>query len=203
MSISVNPMATSNAAGSFSVQSDGYIQGVALDDPSIRNQLVNGVLASTETLPMVGGYPLFELMHAATNNGALGGSVGRATVATGILGWSVVNQAHAWVTTPQSPCPSAGVGQTIPLYRNGSRARIAVPIDATVGAALLGATISPSGLYWDVALLQINTTAAANIALTGIKVIDVQIGNSKIAVYDAVNNVFTYNASGSVAIIEI
>ena len=31
--LSLNPMATTNALGSFGVQSDGYIQGVALDDP--------------------------------------------------------------------------------------------------------------------------------------------------------------------------
>ncbi|HAL6008877.1 TPA: hypothetical protein H6S95_003618 [Escherichia coli] len=32
--LSLNPMATTNALGSFGVQSDGYIQGVALDDPA-------------------------------------------------------------------------------------------------------------------------------------------------------------------------
>ena len=34
--LSLNPMATTNAAGSFGVQSDGFIQGVALDDPANR-----------------------------------------------------------------------------------------------------------------------------------------------------------------------
>lgn len=34
--LSLNPMATTNALGSFGVQSDGYIQGVALDDPANR-----------------------------------------------------------------------------------------------------------------------------------------------------------------------
>ena len=40
--LSLNPMATTNAAGSFGVQSDGFIQGVALDDPANRFNLASG-----------------------------------------------------------------------------------------------------------------------------------------------------------------
>ena len=48
--LSLNPMATTNAAGSFGVQSDGFIQGVALDDPANRFNLASGTVAATESI---------------------------------------------------------------------------------------------------------------------------------------------------------
>ena len=39
MQISLNPISTQNAAGTFNTTSDGYIQGVYLDDPALRNEL--------------------------------------------------------------------------------------------------------------------------------------------------------------------
>lgn len=50
--LSLNPMATTNALGSFGVQSDGYIQGVALDDPANRFNLAAGTVVATETKPL-------------------------------------------------------------------------------------------------------------------------------------------------------
>ncbi|MBL0880534.1 hypothetical protein HLB04_20885, partial [Serratia ureilytica] len=47
--LSLNPMATTNALGSFGVQSDGYVQGIALDDPANRFNLAAGTVAATET----------------------------------------------------------------------------------------------------------------------------------------------------------
>ena len=34
--ITINPVLTTNAAGSFNIKSSGYIQGTILDDPAIR-----------------------------------------------------------------------------------------------------------------------------------------------------------------------
>lgn len=146
--ISFNPFLTSNGAGSFSVQSDGYMQGVALDDPSIRNALAGGYLASTETLPMWGGVALQELIHPSTTDGSLGNSVGRATTNARITGFSVFNQAHAWVTSPQSQAPSAAAGMTIPFYRLGSGARIAVALDPSL-VSLDGGLITQN-VTWDI-----------------------------------------------------
>ena len=46
--LSLNPMATTNALGSFGVQSDGYVQGIALDDPANRFNLAAGTVAATK-----------------------------------------------------------------------------------------------------------------------------------------------------------
>lgn len=130
--ISYNPLLTSNAAGFFSATTGGYIQGVALDDPAVRFALAGGPLATTETLPMWGGVAISESLPGATADSGLGGTIARATSVSNLTGFSVFNQAHNWVNTPQSECPSAGAGMTIPFYRLGSGARIPVACDPTL-----------------------------------------------------------------------
>ena len=127
-SLSFNPILTTNAAGSFNIQSAGYIQGVALDDPAIRNTLAGGVLALTETLPMWGGVGIWETTPSTalgSTAGVLGGNVGRATGLTGataLTGFSVFNQAHHMINTPQSPVPLALPGMSVHFHRLGSGA---------------------------------------------------------------------------------
>jgi hypothetical protein len=149
--ISFNPLVTSNVQGSFSVSSGGYVQGVALDDPSVRNYLAGGPLAVTETLPMWGGVAISEFIPATGTNSSVGSTVARATAITGgsnpITGFSVFNQAHAWVTSPQSECPSAAAGMTVPFYRLGSGARIALAIDPSM-ISLNGGLINQP-VSWD------------------------------------------------------
>lgn len=147
--ISFNPLLTTTAAGSFSVQSDGLVQGVAFDDPAVRNALAGGFLATTETLPMWGGVGIYE--DVAIGDGVLGGSVGRAIALTGgaknLTGFSVFNQMHNWVTSPQSQAPSAGAGMTVGLYRFGSGARIAVAMDPALVS--LGGGLITQNVSWD------------------------------------------------------
>ncbi len=148
--ISFNPLLTTNGLGSFSVQSDGYVQGIALDDPAIRNSLAGGVLLTTESLPMWGGVGIGEFLPASTSDGALGSGIGRALTLAGLTGFSVFNQAHNWVTSPQSQVPSAGAGMTVPFYRFGSGARIAVAIDPALVSLDTG--LVTQQVSWDFAL---------------------------------------------------
>lgn len=145
--ISFQPYATTNVVGSFSVQSDGYVQGVALDDPSVRNYLNGGPLATTETLPMWGGVAVSESIPAATANTSVGNTISRATAVANINGFSVFNQAAAWITSPTSECPSAGTGMTIPYYRMGSGARIALALDPAL-VTLSGGLVTQQ-VSWD------------------------------------------------------
>ena len=156
--ISFNPVLTTNAAGSFNVSSLGYIQGTALNDPSVRNYLAGGVLATTETLPMWGGVGISENIPSATSiantGGSLGGAITRATSLTqtasnGLTGFSVFDQNHAMVSSPQSPVPLAGTGMMVNFYRLGSGARIAVacdPLLASLEGGIIGQQVS-----WDFA----------------------------------------------------
>jgi hypothetical protein len=138
---------TTNAAGSFSTQSDGFVQGMAMDDPSVRYYLSGGVLAATETLPMWGGVPIIESIPL-TGNGSTGGVITSATTVANMTGFTVFNQATNWITTPQSECPSAGPGMMIPLYRFNSGARIPVKCDPGLAAAILGGSVIQQ-VSWD------------------------------------------------------
>lgn len=186
-SVSIQPMQTSNAAGGFSVNSEGFIQGFALDDPAIRNELSMGSLLATETLPMWGGVAIAEYLKAGNGN-ALGNDVARATLLANITGFAVFNQAHAFINTPQSQVPTAGAGQSIPFYRLGSKARIAVACEPGL-VSLNGGLVTPQ-VSWDFnnQRLQAYNAATATVSLTSLT-----------ASYDAVTGKWTFVAVAAAA----
>lgn len=147
--ISINPLLTGNARNSFSVSSDGLIQGEAFDDPASRFYLSGASLDAGETLPMWGGVGIFENLGASST--VPGHTVGRATSLAStkrLTGFSVFNQAHAGILVPNtSPVPLYYNGQTVNFYRLGSNARIAVACDPSL-ASLDGGSISQN-VSWD------------------------------------------------------
>lgn len=149
-----NPYATQVATGSFNVESVGYVQGMAMDDPSARYRLSGGVLASTETKPMWGGCGISETTSPVPGGAAsvLGGNITRATTQTAaasgqLTGFSVFDQNYAAVSSPSSPVPLVASGGTLNFYRLGSRARIAVAIDDSL-VSLEGNVITQN-VSWD------------------------------------------------------
>lgn len=164
MSITLNPIQTTNARGSFGTSWAGLIQGTAFADPSTRNALAGGVLATTETLPMWGGVGISENVPASplVPAGTFGGAIKRATLLTGsqaLTGFSVFDQNHSAINTPQSPVPLVGAGATMNLYRLGSGARIAVAADPVL-ASLEGGIITAQ-VSWDFALQRLIPYVAA------------------------------------------
>ena len=154
--VSFNPVLTSNAGGSFNIDSSGYVQGQAMDDPSYRYWLAGGVLATTETLPMWGGVGISELIPSSTSTTtsapSLGGQIGRATTLTAqaagqLTGFSVFDQAHHMINSPQSPVPLAGTGMSVNFYRMGSQARIAVACDPSLISLQTG--LITQNVSWD------------------------------------------------------
>jgi hypothetical protein len=138
-SVSINPLLTSVAAGSFNVESVGYIQGTAMNSPAVRNYLTIANLAATETLPMWGGVGISEYLPGTSNISSR--SLARATSLSGAIpltGFSVFDQAHAMVNSPQSPVPLAPQGGTVSFYRLGTGARIAVACDPLLASLLSG-----------------------------------------------------------------
>src|ERR1700752_2616534 len=98
MSISYQPMLTTNAYGGFSTYSDGFVQGVFSDDPATRFELAGGILNSTEVFPMFGGTLIYEYVPGASPAPAveMGSLVGRSFTqpsASTPFAFSVCNQA--------------------------------------------------------------------------------------------------------------
>ncbi len=152
--ITFNPLITTNVgAAAFNVTTDGYIQGMSLDNPSARFFLSGGVLASTETLPMWGGVAVAEDIATAaspqtTPIPALGSSLVRSTSVSStipITGFTVFDQVHSAINFPQSPVPLIPTGGMVNFYRLGSGARIAVACDpnlVSLQGGLINANVS-------------------------------------------------------------
>lgn len=174
--ISLNPMLVTTAAGSFSVQSEGYIQGTYMPDPATRYSLAGGVLATTETIPMWGGVGIFEdvpypPIQTSNPQDNLGSIVGRATTTALVQGFSVFDQSHSWITSPQSTAPSAGINMGVNFVRIGSGARVVVKADPAL-ATLEGGAINASNMFsWDCTAqvlqpYQASTTTASVTSIT-------------------------------------
>ena len=199
MAISINPFITTNAPGTFSVYSDGYVQGEAFDEPAVRYQLTSGPLASTETLPMWGGVAVSQVVPSSSVMG-LGGAVARATSLANHTGFSVFNQSYAWVQTPQSPVPTATNGMSVGFYRFGTEAKIPVACSSVLAAALVGNGTNQQ-VQWDYT----NQVLIAYVSGTAlpVSILDVQIGNSKTVSYRSGTGLTTYGNNGTCALIQI
>lgn len=161
--LSLNPMATTNALGSFGVQSDGFIQGVALDDPANRFNLASGTVAASETTPIWGGIPVAELLPGVASS-PRGSSVRRVKTLAELEGFTVFNQAHNGLTTPQSPVPLFASGMSVSFYRIGSNMRVPLKASAQVVALGTSGASVRTPLAWDFVNSQITTAAAAGFA---------------------------------------
>ena len=208
MTISFNPLAVNNFPGSFGTQSQGYIAGFALDDPSvIISKLSAGFLASTETVPMWGGIPL---TITVPNPGSSPGTpnlpqVARATAnaitgAGSIGGFSVFNQASAMVQTPSSPVPTSAPYMTVSFFRLGSGARIVVPMDAALVTALAaGSVLQNVQTQWDFTTGAL-TTFTSGVALP-VLIERWDLSNSKIVSYSSPNATWLSGQAAAVIII--
>lgn len=206
--ITINPGLVTNAPGKFSVTSDGYVQGAALNDPAVRNELVQGLVAVAQTTPLWGGMAITDSLTPATVGGSIGSVLALATAAANVTGFTVFDQATAMYQSPQSPVPlapggdgSSKFGGFINFYRLGSGARIAVQCSQAVAAALL-AGASNIALYWDYTnqvLLSAPGGTALPVKLVGLD----SVGGSKVVVYNSGTGFATYNESGYAAVIQI
>jgi hypothetical protein len=198
MTIPFNPNVVTNAQGGFLVETSGYIAGLALDDPHIRNELRGGPLAATEVLPMWGGIPVSVGIPPPIpdSQDSLGNPIVRATTVAQILGWSVFNQDHSMISSTSSPVPQAANGMMVAYYLTGSRARIPVPCDPAI-ASLVGGVINPA-IGWDFTQMRVIVGGALPV-----EILHLNIGNSMVPVYNAVTGALTWNRQGSVAVIKI
>jgi hypothetical protein len=210
--ISINPVLTTNAAGTFTVSLDGLMQGMAMDDPAVRYQLTGGQLAPTETLPMFGGVPIAEFIPPTGNlwDPSLQNSIARATVAIPASGISVFNQNHAMINSPQSNVPQADIGMLVNFYRFGSRARIALamdpafnPVIAPPGMPIAGPAAPPATSFFFDPVNQWVNAAPAGVPLPGCKIIGYNMGNSMVVAYDPATGFANWIRNGNAILLEI
>jgi hypothetical protein len=200
--ISINPMLTTNAKGLFNVNSTGFTQGDALDDPAVKFQLASGFIKSTETLPMWGGLPIFEnivLQTTTPSSGVLNGAIGRATTIANSTGICVFNQAFQGITTPQSTAPQYTSGMTVNFYRFGSLARIPMRLDPAL-VSLDGSLITTDVIYdftnnW--------LTAWVSGAVFPVNILKISTTGNKTVSYDSTTGFANWVYNEYVALVQI
>ncbi len=143
--ILINPIQTTNAPGSFTVASEGLIQGTMYDDPSVRFLLTQGNIGGT--IPLFGGYAVQELIPLANNPGNASPTLIPSTAVGNISALTLFNQSVGLINTPQRSVPVGSAGQSISFIRIGSNARVAVNCSPTL-VSLDGGLISQQ-VSWD------------------------------------------------------
>jgi hypothetical protein len=188
--ITFAPYTTSFPTNPFLSQTQGYTSGYVVDDPTTKNWLASGQLASSELIVMWGGVPISqEINNLGTGSESLGPTIKRATSQSNTNGFSVLNQAGHMVITPGgNSAPSIGTGGSVHFYRIGSgMVRLIVNCDpALISALSTGEFVNGASLYWDVTNYRVTlSTSGSNFALpTGVTLESTQT-NSKITAYSA------------------
>jgi hypothetical protein len=198
--IQFNPYIQTTAAGMFTIESDGFIVGTAMPDPSARFALSGGTLAAAETIPMFGGVAISENIPyepSATPRPVvpLGGIIARATTYANLTGFSVFDQNFAAVNTPQSPVPTVGNGGLVNFYRLGSGIRVALQIDPTL-ITLEGGLINAQ-VSWDFTnnkIIAFSTTALA------VKILAIKATGCMVPSYSAGTGLTTWAYNGAAAL---
>jgi hypothetical protein len=202
--IAFNPYIQTNAPNMFTIESDGFIVGTAMPDPSARFALSGGWLAAAETLPMFGGVGVSESVPTERTTSpatptrpdiSLGSVIARATAYANLTGFSVFDQNYAAVNTPQSPVPTVGSGGLVNFYRFGSGIRVALAIDPTL-VTLEGGLITAQ-VSWDFTNQRI--IAFATTALN-VRILQIKSSGCMVPSYSAGTGFTTWNYNGAAAL---
>ncbi|MFZ4708214.1 MAG: hypothetical protein ACOYMH_00040 [Zwartia sp.] len=196
--ISLNPMATTNAKGLFSTNSNGFTQGDAQDDPAVKFALAGGVLSTEATTPLWGGIPVQEFIN---DSAVLGSTVLQADGEANPTGICVFNQAFAGITTPQSTAPLYSAGMSVNFYRFGSGARIPLalnPASVTLDGDLISTTV-----YFDYTNNWVTATQPGSQAALPVKVLKISTENNKTVSYSSVTGNANWATDGLIAVVQI
>ena len=197
--ISFNPNVTTSAVGTFLSNTEGYVQGTMLDDPSAQQWITTGQIVSTATVPVWAGLPITETGNVTAGTAAnMGPVIAAATAITNITGFTIANQAYNNIITPGNQVQVALALMTTSFIRLGSNARIAVAIDSVALASLENVAINTQ-LAWDFTNNAL-TTYTSGTALP-VKLLSINL-NSKIVSYNSGTGAVNWT-TGAAAIIQI
>lgn len=223
MSVTLNPMAVSNAAGSFYVSSQGYVAGTVWPNAATRNFLQQGTIDpnASGSAYFYGGVGITAKTvnpggSPALNN-ALQSMLDLATAIANLTGFAVFDQSPAGIQTPTSQVPLYSPGQSLSFFTFGDGACIALPISAANAANLL-AVAKNTPLSWDYTNQVVipytssggnagaipgdlwSTTSSSPVA----EIVDVQINNSMVVTTGSPSaGMASWNLAGSTVVLKI
>ena len=200
-SIALSPMLTTNAQGLFNVNSQGYTQGDAQDDPAVKFALAGGIYAANASAPIWGGVPIQEFSPPASGQpgtNTLGSTISAATGSAAPTGILVYNQAYQGITTPQSNAPLFTPGMSVNYYRFGSGARIPLviePASLTIEGQLISTTV-----YYDYTNNWVTVTQPGTQPALPVKVLNVSTTGNKTVSYSSVTGFANWIYNQNVAL---
>ena len=191
--ISFNPQLTTSPQDTFILESQGYIQGIELDNQPSRIQMEQGSLVATATRTVFGGMMVNQLIP--TGN-ALGNPLQIATAQENDFGFVVFSRAYNMIIIPGNSVPLSAPGMSCMYYPNGKWARIPVQCSAALATALEGGLVGQT-VYWDFTN-QVLTNTGTTALPCRIKEFN---SNSMVVSYNATTGAATWT-TGTCAIIE-
>lgn len=180
--VSFDPSLTLNGQNTFQKETQGWIQGAYMDDPTARMWLLSGIVDSTVTQPVWGGMAITENVASLTTDNRQGSPLVIAADNAGITGFTTFNQAHNMIIVPGNKVPISVAGQNIAYFRLGSNIRLPVQVDPTLVASLEGNPITQQ-VSWDFTNQKLIAYSSGAGALN-VKVIAVN-ENSKYVTYNS------------------
>lgn len=195
--ITFNPALTTSPQNSFLLQTEGYVQGSFMDDPTSRMQLAGGSLDSAVAVPVYPGMAIAEYVPTVNSN-ATGSVIKLATAYTDLTGFNVGNQNYNAVITPGNTVQQLGPLQTVMYFRLGSGARIVVSCSTALVTAAENGLINQQ-VQWDFTnqqLIPFTTGTALNVKIISLN------SNSKVVNYNSGTGAVTWVA-GSAAVIQL
>ena len=205
MSITLNPLPTTQATGTFNDSTVGYVAGSLYPNASTSNLIRTGVVGSAVTGLMYGGVGITVSTQAAASP-MLGPQITIATAITNLSGFLVWDQSAAPIQTPQSNVPLASAGMGFSFVEFGLGHVIALPMSAANAANLLNVA-DTTQLTWDYTnqvLLPYTSGQIPGPSSLPAKIIDVQIGNSWVVTPNSpASGEATWNEAGTVVVLQI
>jgi len=205
MGITLNPLPTTFASGTFNDSTIGYVAGTLFPNASTRNLIRTGYVASSVTGLMYGGVGVSVATQAAASP-MLGPQLTIATAIANLGGFLVWDQSAAPVQTPQSNVPLASPGMGFSFAEFGLGHVIALPMSAANAANLLNVS-DITQLTWDYTnqvLLPFTSGQIPGPSALPAKIIDVQIGNSWVVTPNSPSaGQATWNSAGACVVLQI
>lgn len=183
--VSFNPAVMTAAQNTFLVSTEGFIQGIPLDDWVSGAWNNPGIVASGVTQPVWGGMGVTVASSVLSSTGIQGQSIGLATT-TEIHGFTTFDRGINMIQTPGNTVAIATAGSSIPFFLFGSNVRLPLPIASGTLANFENAAANIP-LYWDTAALCLTTVSSTTtVALPAtVKLYAVNTDNSKMVSYNS------------------
>jgi hypothetical protein len=158
-----NPMLTSNMSAGFIVESDGYIQGLDLDDQIAKMRLKSGMFSSAATSPLWGGVPVKGIVPTMDQNQS-GPGVIQASSMSDYSGFSSYRNNYNAIIMPGNNVPLVVGGMTAMWYPKGCMARIPVPVSQALVTAAEGGSTDQQ-VIWNFSTGMLDVYASGDTAL--------------------------------------